>query len=74
MRSEAYARGQLQEVEDALAAALNEQRKAEDSIIGLQKELRQLEAKVSTLVIGADCLVRRQRSRIKEHKEPLSTS
>lgn len=47
MRSEAYARGQLQEVEDALAAALNEQRKAEDSIISLQKELRQLEAKVN---------------------------
>jgi chromosome segregation ATPase len=46
MRSESYARGQLQEVEDALAAALDEQRKAEDSIISLQKELRTLEGKV----------------------------
>lgn len=46
MRSESYVRGQLQEVEDALAAALNEQRKAEDSTITLQKELRALEGKV----------------------------
>src|SRR5271155_2008241 len=46
MRSESFARGQLQEVEDALAAALNEQRKAEDAYINLQKELRALEGKV----------------------------
>ena len=46
MRSESFARGQLQEVEDALAAALNEQRKAEDAYINLQKELRGLEGKV----------------------------
>ena len=46
MRSESFARGQLQEVEDALAAALNEQRKAEDAYINLQKELRTLEGKV----------------------------
>src|SRR5277367_920293 len=49
MRSEAYARGQLQEVEDALAAALREQRKAEDSVISLQKELRTLEGKVFSI-------------------------
>jgi chromosome segregation ATPase len=49
MRSESYARGQLQEVEDALTAALNEQRKAEDTVIDLQKELRTLEAKVVTI-------------------------
>jgi len=47
MRSEAFARGQLQEVEDALAAALNEQRKAEDAYINLQKDLRTLEGKVT---------------------------
>jgi chromosome segregation ATPase len=47
MRSESYARGQLQEVEDALTAALSEQRKAEDTIITLQKDLQNLEAKVS---------------------------
>jgi chromosome segregation ATPase len=47
MRSESYARGQLQEVEEALTAALNEQRKAEDNVITLQKELRVLEGKVS---------------------------
>src|SRR5579859_4379237 len=46
IRSESYARGQLEEVEHALAAALNEQRQAEDTIISLQKELRNLEAKV----------------------------
>jgi len=46
MRSESYARGQLQEVESALATAINEQRKAEDTIIDLQKELRVLEGKV----------------------------
>jgi hypothetical protein len=46
MRSESYARGQLEEVEAALAAALNEQRKAEDTIITLQKEIRSLEGKV----------------------------
>ena len=46
MRSEAFARGQLQEVEDALAAALDEQRKAEDAYISLQKDLRALEGKV----------------------------
>ena len=46
MRSESYARGQLEEVEVALAAALNEQRNAEDTIITLQKELRTLEGKV----------------------------
>jgi len=46
MRSESYARGQLQEVEAALDAALSEQRKAEDTVISLQKELRTLEGKV----------------------------
>ena len=46
MRSESYARGQLEEVEVALSAALNEQRKAEDTIVTLQKELRTLEGKV----------------------------
>jgi chromosome segregation ATPase len=46
MRSESYARGQLQEIEDALSTALNEQRKAEDTIITLQKDLQNLEAKV----------------------------
>jgi len=46
MRSESYARGQLQEVEGALNAALSEQLKAEDTVISLQKELRTLEAKV----------------------------
>jgi myosin heavy chain 9/10/11/14 len=49
MRSESYARGQLQEVEEALTAALNEQRKAEDNVITLQKELRVLEGKVSLI-------------------------
>jgi predicted nucleic acid-binding Zn-ribbon protein len=49
MRSESYARGQLQEVEEALTAALNEQRKAEDNVITLQKELRNLEGKVSLI-------------------------
>jgi len=58
MRSEAYARGQLQEVEDALAAALNEQRKSDDSLINLQKELRQLEAKVIVPSNVADCSTR----------------
>jgi myosin heavy chain 9/10/11/14 len=47
-RSESYARGQLEEVEVALAAALNEQQKAEDTISSLQKELRTLEGKVSS--------------------------
>jgi chromosome segregation ATPase len=46
MRSESYARGQLEEVEVALSAALNEQRRAEDTIVTLQKELRTLEGKV----------------------------
>ena len=46
MRSESYARGQLEEVENALAAALSEQRKAEDTIVNLQRELRALEGKV----------------------------
>jgi len=46
MRSESYARGQLQEVEGALNAALSEQLKAEDTVISLQKELRTLEGKV----------------------------
>lgn len=46
MRSELYVRGQLEEVENALAAALNEQRKAEDTVISLQKELRVLEGQV----------------------------
>jgi myosin heavy chain 9/10/11/14 len=46
LRSESYARGQLQEVEDALAVALNEQRKAEDTIVSLQKDLQNLEGKV----------------------------
>ena len=46
MRSESYARGQLEEAEAALAAALSEQRKAEDTVITLQKELRALEGKV----------------------------
>ena len=49
MRSESYARGQLEEVEVTLAAALKEQRKAEDTIITLQKELRTLEGKVILL-------------------------
>jgi myosin heavy chain 9/10/11/14 len=49
MRSESFARGQLQEVEDALAAALNEQRKAEDAYVNLQKELRTLEGKVFSI-------------------------
>jgi hypothetical protein len=46
MRSESYARGQLEEVEAALASALNEQRKSEDAIVALQKEIRSLEGKV----------------------------
>jgi hypothetical protein len=46
MRSESYARGQLEEVEAALAAALSEQRRAEDTILNLQRELRTLEGKV----------------------------
>ena len=57
MRSESYARGQLEEVENALAAALNEQRRAEDTIVNLQKELRSLEGKVSASTDYADAKV-----------------
>ena len=46
MRSESYARDQLQEVEATLKAVLDDQRMAENTIISLQKELRTLEAKV----------------------------
>lgn len=46
VRSESYVRDQLQEAEDALAVALNEQRKAEATITSLQRELRILEGKV----------------------------
>ena len=54
MRSESYARGQLEEVEAALASALNEQRKSEDTIVTLQKEIRSLEGKVINPISFAD--------------------
>lgn len=50
MRSELFAKEQLQEVEEALSAALKEQRKAEDTIVSLQKELHILEGKVFVFI------------------------
>jgi chromosome segregation ATPase len=46
MRSESYAREQLREVESALASVLNEQKRGEEMVVSLQRELRSLEAKV----------------------------
>jgi chromosome segregation ATPase len=50
MRSESYAREQLQEVEDTLISERAERRRAEDSMTILQKELRSLEGRVFPFV------------------------